>query len=305
MVPASVPLDGTDGPGESLDPLDLAPIVSAQRPDLIVLADEEACSSAVERLLDITDRRFRVIGLTSFYEYAFGSVPVRELTPLWFMSLLHVRQRATRRPSKRLFDVVVAAVGLVATLLLLPFFVLAIKRTPGPVIYRQTRVGERGRRFTMYKLRTMAATAEEDCGAVFAQDSDPRCTAVGRFLRRTHLDELPQLWNVLKGDMSIVGPRPERPEHIAMLEQGVPFWSRRLLLKPGMTGWAQVQSGYASDCAGAAEKLSHDFWYIRHGNLAIDVAVCLQTVRLALEIFSPHRLRLRVAGQVTKEHALR
>ena len=140
-------------------------------------------------------------------------------------------------------------------------------------------------------------------GPVFAEASDPRATGIGRFLRETHLDELPQLWNVLKGDMSIVGPRPERPELIAMLEAGVPFWCRRLLMKPGMTGWAQVRCGYASDCATAAEKLSHDFWYMRHGNLAVDVAVCLRTARLALAVFS-HRV-VRPRRPARREHALR
>jgi lipopolysaccharide/colanic/teichoic acid biosynthesis glycosyltransferase len=293
---------GAETEAGALLPLDLAPIVAAQRPDLIVLTDEQSCSQALERLLDITDRRFRVAGLTSFYEHAFGCVPVRELTPLWFMSLLHVRQRAPRRPSKRVFDVVVAAVGLLFTAILLPFLALAIKRTPGPVIYRQTRVGEGGRRFTIYKLRTMTEAAEAD-GAVFAQPRDPRATGVGRFLRRTHLDELPQFWNVLKGDMSIVGPRPERPELIAMLEEGVPFWCRRLLMKPGMTGWAQVRCGYASDCATASEKLAHDFWYMRHGNLAVDVAVCLQTARVALEILAPRQVWLRL--RAARETALR
>ncbi len=302
IVPADELLERADGAAEPLLPMDLAPVVAAQRPDLIVLADEHSCSQALERLLDITDRRFRVASLTSFYEYAFGCVPLRELKPLWFLSLLHVRQRAPRRPSKRLFDVVVAAIGLVFTALLLPWFALAIARTPGPVIYRQTRVGEGGRRFTMYKLRTMTATAEE-AGPVFAEASDPRATGIGRFLRETHLDELPQLWNVLKGDMSIVGPRPERPEHIAMLEAGVPFWCRRLLMKPGMTGWAQVRCGYASDCATAAEKLSHDFWYMRHGNLAVDVAVCLRTARLALVVFT-HRV-VRPRRPARREHALR
>jgi exopolysaccharide biosynthesis polyprenyl glycosylphosphotransferase len=304
LVAAQDVLDGADRREDPPDPIDLAPIVEAQRPDLIVLADEHACSQAVERLLDITDRRFHVIGLTSFYEYAFGCVPVRQLTPLWFMSLLHVRQRAPRRPSKRAFDVIVAVIGLAIAALLLPFLALAIKCSPGPVIYRQTRVGERGRRFTMYKLRTMAVTAEEG-GAVYAQAQDPRCTAIGRFLRQTHLDELPQLWNVLKGDMSIVGPRPERPELIAMLEEGVPFWSRRLLLKPGMTGWAQIRSGYTADCESAAEKLSHDFWYMRHGNLAIDVAVCVQTVRVALDALRPRLAWPRAREAIGREHALR
>jgi exopolysaccharide biosynthesis polyprenyl glycosylphosphotransferase len=289
-----------------LNPLDVAPIVEAQQPDLVVLADDQSSSAAIERLLDITDRRFRVVGLTSFYEYAFGCVPVSKMTPLWFMSLLHVRQRAPRRPSKRLFDVVVATLGLLVLALLFPLFALAIKCcSRGPAIYRQVRVGERGRRFTMYKLRTMCTSAEAGTGAVFAQAGDPRCTRIGAFLRKTHLDELPQLWNVLKGEMSIVGPRPERPEHIAMLEQHVPYWSRRLMLKPGLTGWAQVQSGYADDFASAADKLSHDFWYMRHGNLAIDVAVCLQTVRLALEALNPRQLWLRLVGHLGSEQALR
>jgi exopolysaccharide biosynthesis polyprenyl glycosylphosphotransferase len=272
---------------------ELAEVVDAQQPDVIVLADGQSCSAALERLLDMTDRRFRVAGLTSFYEYAFGWLPLEHLTPMWFLSLLHVRQRPGRRPSKRIFDVVLAATGLVLTVLLLPLLVLLVKQTPGPLVYRQTRVGERGRRFTMYKFRTMPAGAERPGEPVFAQAHDPRASAAGRFLRRTHLDELPQLWNVLKGDMSIVGPRPERPEFVEMLESAVPFWSRRLLMKPGMTGWAQVRCGYASDCASAAEKLSYDFWYMRHGSLAVDLAVCIETVLQRLELFDPRRLRLR------------
>ena len=241
----------------------------------------------------MTNRRFRVAGLTSFYEYAFGWLPLDHLTPMWFLSLLHLRQPPGRRPSKRIFDVVLAVVGLVLTGLLLPLIALAVRQTPGPLFYRQTRVGERGRRFAMYKFRTMPADAERPGEPVFAQAHDPRASAAGRFLRRTHLDELPQLWNVLKGEMSIVGPRPERPEFVEMLETSVPFWSRRLLMKPGMTGWAQVRCGYASDCASAAEKLSYDFWYMRHGSLAVDVAVCVETVLQVLELLDPRRLRMR------------
>jgi lipopolysaccharide/colanic/teichoic acid biosynthesis glycosyltransferase len=235
----------------------------------------------------MTDRRFRVAGLTSFYEHAFGCVPLEQITSMWFMSLLHLRQRPGRRPAKRLFDLAVAATGLVMTLPLLPLIVLLVKRTPGPLIYRQTRVSEGGRRFTMYKFRTMRVTAERPGEPVFAQASDPRASAAGRLLRRTHLDELPQLWNVLKGDMSIVGPRPERPEFVTMLEADIPFWSRRLLSKPGMTGWAQVRYGYATDCASSAEKLSYDFWYMRHGNLAVDIAVCFRTLAQELAILDP------------------
>ncbi len=269
---------------------DLARIVSAQRPDLIVLTDDQSCAAALDDLLEIRHPPFRVAGLTAFYEYAFGCVPLPHLTPLWFMSLLHLRQ-PSERPSKRIFDIVVAAFGLLLAAPLIAILALLIKATPGPAIYRQVRVGERGRRFTMYKLRSMTCTAERAGEAVWAQERDPRTTRVGRFLRRSHLDELPQLWNVLKGDMSIVGPRPERPEFIEMLEATVPFWSRRLLIRPGLTGWAQVRCGYASDTATSAEKLSYDFWYLRHGNLAVDLAICLRTVLLVLEVLAPRRAR--------------
>jgi exopolysaccharide biosynthesis polyprenyl glycosylphosphotransferase len=266
---------------------DLAVVVETQRPDVIVLTDDQSCSLALERLLDMTDRRFRVAGVTSFYEHVFGCVPLEQITSMWFMGLLHLRQRPGRRPAKRLFDIAVAAVGLLSMLPLLPLIVLLVKRTPGPLIYRQTRVSEGGRHFTMYKFRTMPVTAERPGEPVFAQASDPRASAAGRFLRRTHLDELPQLWNVLAGEMSIVGPRPERPEFVTMLEADIPFWSRRLLSKPGMTGWAQVRYGYATDCASSAEKLSYDFWYMRHGNLAVDIAVCVRTLTQELAILDP------------------
>lgn len=273
----------------------LAAVVEAQRPDYIVLADEQSCSDAVERLLDMTDRRFRVAGLTSFFEHVFGCVPLPHMTPMWFVSLLHVRQRMRCRPVKRLLDVAVASVGLVFAAPIMLVLALLIKRTPGPVLYHQTRVGEAGRRFTIHKLRSMGVTAERPGEPVYAQQDDPRVTGVGRFMRHTHLDELPQLWNVLRGDMSLVGPRPERPEFVAMLEQEVPYWSRRLLVRPGMTGWAQVRCGYATDCATSAEKLSYDFWYMRHSNLAVDLAVCVRTLVLMLEIFAPRR-RCRTTG---------
>jgi lipopolysaccharide/colanic/teichoic acid biosynthesis glycosyltransferase len=156
--------------------------------------------------------------------------------------------------------------------------VLLVRTTPGPVIFRQTRLGEGGRHFTIFKLRTMRVDAEEDGSPRFAQEHDSRVTWIGRFLRRTHLDELPQLWNVLRGEMSVVGPRPERPEFVDLLERSVPFWTRRLLVKPGITGWAQLRCGYAFDSSSAAEKLSYDLWYLRNRNLVVDLAICAKTV---------------------------
>jgi exopolysaccharide biosynthesis polyprenyl glycosylphosphotransferase len=271
----------------------LTEVVTVQRPDLIVLADDQTSSDALDRLLDIAHGRFRVAGLTSFYEYALGCVPLQQITPMWFMSLLHVRQRPYARWVKRVFDLVTSALALVVTAPLLPLVALAVSRTPGPIIYRQVRVGDRGRRFTIYKFRTMVQDAERPGEAVWAQDADPRTTPIGAFLRRTHLDELPQLFNVLKGEMSIVGPRPERPELIALLEESIPFWSRRLLTKPGLTGWAQVHCGYTADCVGAHEKLAYDFWYLRHRSLAVDLAICVRTLRLLVDILEPGWVALR------------
>jgi lipopolysaccharide/colanic/teichoic acid biosynthesis glycosyltransferase len=154
---------------------------------------------------------------------------------------------------------------------------LLVRTTPGPVFYRQTRLGEGGRRFTILKFRTMTLDAENG-QAVWASVRDARVTRVGRVLRRTRLDELPQLWNVLRGDMSIVGPRPERPEFHELLSTTIPFWFRRHLLKPGITGWAQLHAGYARDTWTTEEKLSYDLWYLRHRSLVLDFIICVKTI---------------------------
>ena len=172
---------------------------------------------------------------------------------------------------------------------------LLVATTRGPIVFRQTRIGERGRLFTIYKFRTMRVDAERVGGAVWASAGDPRATRIGWVLRRTHLDELPQLLNVLRGDMSIVGPRPERPEFIELLEAVVPCWGKRLLVKPGITGWAQVRSGYAADCDSTAVKLSYDLWYLRHRNLVIDLAVCAKTFFVVLGL-GPHQPRIEPAN---------
>jgi exopolysaccharide biosynthesis polyprenyl glycosylphosphotransferase len=268
---------------------ELAAVVEAHRPDLVVLLDDRTYPVEVDRLLDVATAGFRVAGLSSFFEHAFGRVPLQYLTPAWFMAVLHLHQPAYARWSKRTLDLVLACIGLLLAAPLLPVLALLVMRTPGPVIYRQTRLGEGGRAFTIYKFRTMVSDAEEAGKPRWASADDDRATPVGRVLRRTRLDELPQLWNVIRGDMSIVGPRPERPEFVSRLESAVPFWSRRLLVKPGLTGWAQVRRGYTADEASAAEKLSYDLWYIRHGGLTVDVAVCLQTVRMVLNAFRPRR----------------
>jgi len=253
-------------------------LVEDHRPDIVVLASHDLRPEAFERLLDVAGVGFKLVGLSEFYEHAFGRVPVETLRPTWFMNVLHLYQRPYTRLAKRAFDVVVATIALVVVSWLLPILWLVVRRTggPGPVIFTQTRLGEGGRHFTIYKFRTMRNDAEL-AGAVWAAQDDPRITKAGKLMRKTRLDELPQLVNVLLGDMSIVGPRPERPEFLEQLKDAVPFWTRRHLVKPGITGWAQVRRGYTADAEGTADKLSYDLWYLRHRSLVIDLAVCVKT----------------------------
>jgi exopolysaccharide biosynthesis polyprenyl glycosylphosphotransferase len=256
---------------------DLTAVVEAAHPDLVVLAVSRNRLEAFTSLLDAAGSRFDVLGLPEFHEQAFGRVPVRHLNAAWFISVLHFYRRPYGQAAKRAFDLVVGSAGLLLTAPLFPAIALLVRRTPGPAIFRQERLGEGGRVFTIYKFRTMRADAEEG-QPIWAEERDPRATGIGRFLRRTRLDELPQLWNVIKGDMSIVGPRPERPEFVDELQEAVPFWTRRHLVKPGITGWAQVRRGYTSDAEGTAEKLSYDLWYLRHRSLVIDLAICARTL---------------------------
>ena len=273
--------DETDGETGGLPLLghigDLAAVVRSERPELVAVAAQRNRPAIFASLLDASASGFRVVELAQFYEHAFGRVPVADLTEAWFMSLLHLYQRPYSRAAKRAFDLAVASAIFLATLPLLPLLAGLIRLTPGPAILRQVRVGENGRPFTMFKFRTMRADAEQ-AGAVWAATHDPRVTRLGRVMRRVRLDELPQLWNVMRGEMSIVGPRPERPEFLERLEDAVPFWSRRQFVKPGLTGWAQIRRGYTADTRGSTEKLSFDLWYLRHRSLFVDIAICVKTL---------------------------
>jgi exopolysaccharide biosynthesis polyprenyl glycosylphosphotransferase len=261
---------------------ELSRVIDEQRPDLIVLTDGESSTKALDQLLASHDSGVKVVGHAHFFDHAFGRIPLEDLTPTWFMSIFHLWQRPYTRFAKRSFDIACASILLVFAAPLMLVIAALVRLTSGPIIYRQTRVGEGGKQFTMFKFRTMRADAEEPGCPAYAAPDDPRVTWIGRLLRRTHLDELPQLWDVLKGDMSIVGPRPERPEFIPMLEAAVPFFTRRVLVKPGITGWAQLRRDYASDTDGAAEKLSYDLWYLRHRNLLVDLAICVKTFSAVL-----------------------
>jgi exopolysaccharide biosynthesis polyprenyl glycosylphosphotransferase len=258
---------------------DISETLGRNSADLVVLAIERGRPQVFQQILEAAEAGFRVVGLPEFYEHAFGRVPVRHLSAAWFMSVLHLYQPAYTRFAKRFFDVVVVGLALILCAPLLISISLMIWASRGPIIFRQRRLGEHGREFTILKFRTMHDGAERPGEAVWAEKDDSRVTGFGRLLRQTRLDELPQLWNVLRGDMSIVGPRPERPEFLHRLSEEVPFWSRRHLLKPGITGWAQVHSGYAADSEMTAEKLSYDLWYLRHRSFLTDLVICAKTIR--------------------------
>lgn len=257
-------------------------VIAESQPDLVVLTGHDERATTFSRLLDAAQAGFRVVQLTEFYEYAFGRVPTEDLPHDWFMSVLHLYQRPYSRAVKRALDLVGACLLLLLTLPLFPLLALFVLQTDGPVILRQVRLGEHGELFTIYKFRTMRADAEASGRAVWAADHDPRLTKTGGVMRRLRLDELPQLWNVVRGDMSLVGPRPERPEFLSELSH-VPFWTRRHLIKPGLTGWAQVRQGYTASADETATKLSYDFWYLRHRSLTVDLAILLRTVLVVLQ----------------------
>jgi exopolysaccharide biosynthesis polyprenyl glycosylphosphotransferase len=184
--------------------------------------------------------------------------------------------------AKRVFDVLCASLGLVLSLPLLAATAIAVKLdSPGPVLYSQVRAGAFGRTFKIHKLRSMRTDAEKH-GAVWAAEDDPRVTRVGRVIRKLRLDELPQLWNVLVGEMSMVGPRPERPELLAHLEHEIPFFRQRLCVKPGITGHAQVRCRYGASIEDALEKLQYDLYYMKRMSLWFDLSILLDTVKVVL-----------------------
>jgi exopolysaccharide biosynthesis polyprenyl glycosylphosphotransferase len=177
----------------------------------------------------------------------------------------------------------ISIVGLLLSLPLIPFVVLAIKlSSPGRVLYWQNRVGRDDKIFRCYKFRTMRSDAEADSGPVWAEDHDPRVTLVGRFLRKTRIDELPQLLNVFKGDMSLVGPRPERPEFVATLNEQIPYYHLRHAVRPGITGWAQILYKYGSSVEDAKEKLRYDLYYIKNSSAGLDLLIVLNTIKIVL-----------------------
>jgi exopolysaccharide biosynthesis polyprenyl glycosylphosphotransferase len=257
---------------------DLSDVVRFYEIDAIVLTASSQRLALLGHLLDV-EHTPAVLELSDLYERAFGCVPVEEINAAWFIEALTLHRRLQSSPARRAADLVVSALAALVLAPLMLIVALAIKLdSPGSVFYRQVRVGEAGRRFTIIKFRSMRSDAEAGGTAQWAAQGDPRVTRVGRLIRRCRIDELPQLWNVARGEMALVGPRPERPELVAQIARELPFYEPRHLVRPGITGWAQVYAPYAASLEETLEKLSYDLYYVKHQSFATDAGIMLSTL---------------------------
>jgi exopolysaccharide biosynthesis polyprenyl glycosylphosphotransferase len=221
----------------------------------------------------------------SFYERVTGHIYLRDLRPSYLIFNEGFALGRTSMALKRALDLTVATIGLLLAAPVLAVAMLAVRLdTPGPVFFLQERVGRGGRPFRVWKLRSMRHGAEDETGAVWCADNDDRVTRVGRVIRPTRIDELPQLWNVLRGDMSLVGPRPERPEFVGMLAERYPYFRARSAVRPGITGWAQIRGGYVNDVKHVEEKLALDFYYLKYRSFLMDLLILWKTVKTVVQL---------------------
>jgi sugar transferase (PEP-CTERM system associated) len=250
---------------------------------VIVAMDDRRGTLPVVEMLQLRLTGIEIEEATSWLERISGRIEVDSLYPSWLIFAEGFRFSAGFLLVRRLIAILASAALLLVVLPVLPFVVLAIKLdSRGPVLYRQKRVGRGGKIFYCYKFRTMRQDAEADTGATWALDNDPRITRIGHFLRTARLDEIPQLWCVLNGDMGFVGPRPERPEFVKMLAKEIPFYEVRNAVRPGITGWAQVRYKYGNTLEDAKEKLQYDLYYIKNMSLGLDLMIMVQTIKIVL-----------------------
>ncbi|MFI5076094.1 MAG: TIGR03013 family XrtA/PEP-CTERM system glycosyltransferase [Vicinamibacteria bacterium] len=264
---------------------DIPAIVRDRGVDRVVvsLADARGKISMDELLHMKLNDGVRFDHLASVYAEYTGKIAVENLRPSWFVFSEGFRKGRLLNLAKRALDVAVSAVSLFILSPVMALVALGIRLTsPGAVFYHQARVGMNGRVFTVHKFRSMRDDAESGTGAVWSRAGDPRVTPFGRFLRRTRLDEIPQFWNILAGDMSIVGPRPERPEFVEELKGEIPFYGQRHVVRPGLTGWAQVRHSYGSSVEDSLQKLQFDLYYIKNLSIAFDLFIMLETIKTVL-----------------------
>jgi len=282
------------GNGQSLPPSAAVPILGTTRDlldvcrvrradSLVVALSERRGYLPVQEIMACKLAGVRVEDWPNFLERFTGKIHVSQLRPSWLIFSDGFRRPRLFQAVKRAMDFATAAALLCLTAPVMALVALAIKLdSPGPIVFRQERVGQNGRIFTLWKFRSMRRDAEVETGPVWAGALDPRVTRVGRLLRKARLDELPQLWNVLCGEMSFVGPRPERPFFVAQLRKAVPFYEEQLAVRPGITGWAQVRYRYGSTLEDAIEKLQYDLYYIKNMSLFLDLVILAATVRVVL-----------------------
>ncbi|HTP56740.1 MAG TPA: sugar transferase [Candidatus Paceibacterota bacterium] len=280
-----LPLADASGPWDVLDDrTDLVGAIHQRHIDTVVIAPhafvrEDLVAMLYRSIMHGVDFQ----SLAGFTESVTGTVPLDAIDQQWFLQNFAEGSKRSYEPLKRAVDVVAATMLGIPALILTPFIALAVKlSSPGPVLFRQERSGRGSVPFTMLKFRTMRADAERGTGAVWAKPKDPRVTRVGRFLRATRLDELPQLWNVIRGDMSMVGPRAERPELDTTLAAQIPFYHDRYLTRPGLSGWAQINYPYGGSVQDATRKLEYDLYYLKRRSFALDLEIILKTVSIAL-----------------------
>ncbi len=272
-------IDGLQVMGSSSNLLEI--IEKEHITDLIFSISGEMQPETFSSILQAKENGIEITTMPILYEELIGRVPIFLLEDDWILRSFvdHARSTSGYETLKRIVDICVACVGFILLVPLAPIIALIIFLNDGkPILYRQERIGINGRPFTLMKFRTMRLDAEEDGVARLAVENDERVTKVGRFLRRSHLDELPQFLNVLKGDISMVGPRAERPEFVNQLQKEIPFYRARLFVKPGMTGWAQINYRYASNVEESAIKLEYDLYYIKHRNIWLDITIIMRTM---------------------------
>jgi sugar transferase (PEP-CTERM system associated) len=250
---------------------------------VIVAMPDRRGTIPVKELLDLRLKGVKIEEATSWLEKMSGKIEVEQLYPSWLIFAEGFRFTATFTLLRRMLSVLVSLVCLALVAPIIPLVMLAIKLdSKGPVFYRQKRVGRGSSYFYCYKFRTMRQDAEADTGPTWATDDDPRITRVGHFLRSSRLDEIPQLWNVLRGDMAFVGPRPERPEFVEWLTKEIPYYPVRHVVRPGVTGWAQIRYQYGNTVEDAREKLQYDLYYIKNMSIGLDLLIMFQTVKIVL-----------------------
>jgi sugar transferase (PEP-CTERM system associated) len=250
---------------------------------IVAVREQRGGVLPLRALLECRLAGVQVTDLPRFFERVHGRVPIESLKASWLIYGRGFRQNWLRGVMKRAFDLVIAVVLLSIVLPLMAIIACLISLDGGaPIIYRQERVGCRGQRFTLLKFRSMTKDAEKDGQAAWANINDPRVTAIGRFMRRTRVDELPQLLNVLRGEMSFVGPRPERPTFVSMLTEQIPFYGVRHSVKPGITGWAQVRYTYGANVEESIKKLEYDLYYVKNHTLLLDILILFKTVRVVM-----------------------